>query len=265
MRQRNNIMDSLNYAEKIQQSILMRDDEVKLHLPDSFIFFQPKDIVSGDFYWFAQRGKRSVIAAIDCTGHGVPGAFLSMIGYMLLNEIVNQRNVTRPADILQELHAGIRETLQQNKDDMQMQDGMDVGLCMIDHEKKNIEYSGAMNFLYVVTNGELKTYKGDLQSVGGHSIDRSEKPFTNFEIPFSDDMAIYLFTDGYIDQFKNMETTDQFPKKTKYGSPRFRKLIQANAHLPMEEQKKILKSTLDEWSGMQMQVDDMLVIGIRIV
>lgn len=262
-KQRNNILDSLNYAEKIQQSILINEEDIQEQLGDAFVFFKPKDIVSGDFYWFSKVGSKAIVAAVDCTGHGVPGAFLSMIGNMLLNEIVNQRGITDPAEILEELHKGIFDALQQKKDDAQ-QDGMDMSICTIDYEKKKLFFAGAMNPIFVIEpGGEVVTYKGDLKTIGGWSFDGTERKFTRYDIFIEKEMCIYLFTDGFVDQFGYKDGLTTGPKQ-KFGTPRFRNLLKENAGLPMLQQKQKLQDGLADWKKDFMQIDDILIIGVRI-
>jgi len=258
-KQKNNIIDSIDYAKRIQQSILIPEHEIQKHLPESFIYYQPKDIVSGDFYWFSHQNGKSIIAAVDCTGHGVPGAFMSMIGNTLLNEIVNEKQITEPAVILSELHSAILNTLQQEGEDAQSQDGMDMALCIIDQENNLIWFAGAMNPLYIIRNGTLEMIKADIYSIGGKSYmsgKEVEPKFTGHEIPIEKNMVIYMFSDGYMDQFGGE------PRKT-FSSQGFKQLLLDNSKLKMHQQKAALGKTMEDWKGSYEQIDDMLVMGVR--
>jgi len=268
------ITDSIYYAKRIQESILMKEEEVAKVLPfESFIFFQPKDIVSGDFYWLSYAkglNRQHVIAAADCTGHGVPGAFLSMIGNMLLNEIVNERKITGPAEILKGLHHGIYHTLHHETQSAYSHDGMDIALCTIDTEKQTVSYAGANNPLYIILNTkegepsgpsfEIKVVKADNVSLGDnlHRIETAgELSFSSHEMPVQKGMRIYLFSDGYMDQYHK-------DNKKRMGSTQFKKLLLESAHLSMQEQKKYLVRAFHAYMGAEKQVDDVLVIGIKI-
>jgi len=265
--QQEKIIDSINYAKHIQQSILVEESEMQKHFPQSFIYYQPKDIVSGDFYWLSEIKKNGsslyVVAVADCTGHGVPGAFLSMIGNMLLNKIVNEKDIIQPALILKELHNGILDSLHRENNPNGSGDGMDIAICTIDPANQTIAYAGAMNPLYVLRktgNGQMEIIHADSQSIGS-SIQNPNLPaeisFTNHTIAYEKEMAIYLFSDGYIDQF-NAE------RKRRFGSERFRNILTETAHLPMQEQKEKLIRTFNEWSGEGTQLDDVLVMGLKI-
>jgi serine phosphatase RsbU (regulator of sigma subunit) len=253
------ITDSINYAQHIQQSILPQESEVKKVLPDSFIYFQPRDIVSGDFYWISEIEHKIIIAAVDCTGHGVPGAFMSLIGNTLLNEIINEKGIIEPATILKQLHTGILKSLHQHGGDMNCQDGMEMSLCVIDDHKKTIDYAGAMNPIYVVKDGLISIIKPDIQAIGGinslamkdHKIE-----FTTRLIPIEEKMTVYMFTDGYMDQFGG-------PENKKFNSPKFKKLLVDIQALNMEEQKQAVEQAMKDWKGEYRQIDDMLVIGLR--
>jgi serine phosphatase RsbU (regulator of sigma subunit) len=283
-KQKENIVDSITYAQLIQQSILPEENEIKKYIPDFFIFYQPKDIVSGDFYWFStfpalpsgegdnsglentaflkerDREGRFMIAAIDCTGHGVPGAFMSMIGNTLLNQIVNEKYIVTPSEILYHLNLGIYEVLNQKRNDIMSGDGMDIALCCIDFEKQQIQYAGAQNSLYILIDGELQVIEADKQSIGSSfnykPINPVDLRFTNHTIPIKSGMSIYLFTDGYKDQFAEK-------KKEKFGKKRFKELIINNPQLSMKEQKEIFVTNHVSWKGSAPQTDDILVLGIK--
>lgn len=265
--QQEKIIDSINYAKHIQQSILVEESEMQKHFPQSFIYYQPKDIVSGDFYWLSEIKKNGsslyVVAVADCTGHGVPGAFLSMIGNMLLNKIVNEKDIIQPALILKELHHGILNSLHRENNSNASEDGMDIAICTIDPVNRVIEYAGAMNPLYVVRKsggGKMEIIQADSRSIGSSIRERNlatEISFTNHTVPFEKEMVIYLFSDGYMDQFST-------GKKQRFGSERFKNILTEAAHLPMQEQKENLIRTFNNWRGDNMQIDDVLVMGLKI-
>ncbi|MBW8051222.1 MAG: SpoIIE family protein phosphatase [Cytophagales bacterium] len=270
------ITDSINYARRIQQAILPSDDEIKKHLHDSFILFKPRDVVSGDFYWLASlpvipgAGKgRSVgvneespeslpviVAAVDCTGHGVPGAFMSMIGNTLLNEIVNEKGITKPSEILAELNTGIKKALHQNGQETRSDDGMDISLVSIDPEKRRISFAGAGRPLYIASNGILNEIKGNPHGIGG-GRKKIIKNFTHHEYTLKKGDTFYLFSDGYIDQFGGEENR-------KFMIERFEKLLLDINHLTMQEQFSSLENSFEEWKGSGKQIDDVLVIGVKV-
>lgn len=261
-KQKEKIIDSITYAQLIQQSILVEESEIQKHLPDSFIYYQPKDIVSGDFYWCSKINNKIILAAIDCTGHGVPGAFMSMIGNTLLNQIVNEKQITKPSEILRLLNIGIYEALHQEKEDGLARDGMDLALCSIDYQNNQLEYAGAQNPLYVLSDGELVVIKADRLTIGGGGmISKKENPllreYTNHVIPIKKDMNIYLFSDGYMDQFRGSD-------RKKFGIQKFKGLILENQLLSMQKQKELFVIALEEWKGNAQQIDDILVIGLRL-
>jgi len=249
------ITDSIQYASRIQTAVLAPIETVKSILPESFILFKPKDIVSGDFYWFTRQNGRIYIAAADCTGHGVPGAFMSMLGSTFLNEILNN-NANPSADlILNELRNNVMNSLRQKGEEGEAKDGMDIAMCVIDKSKNIIEFSGAHNPLYIISNGELKKIDGDRMPIGIHG--KSDIPFKNHIHKIRKDETYYIFSDGYADQFGGGEG-----KKFKYKQ--FQELL-INIHTqPMEEQKEILNSSFEEWRGDYTQIDDVLVIGMKI-
>lgn len=265
------ITDSINYAKRIQDSFLPSKDEMKKILPyEFFVLYQPKDIVSGDFYWVSSVTNNGsplyVVAAADCTGHGVPGAFLSMMGNMLLNEIVMEKHITDPALILKEIHQGIFNSLHRASEFNDALDGMDIALCVIDPVNKIIRYAGAMNPLYLVRQdqesgeAQLELIKATVFSLGGKMLGRNthqEVSFTNHEIPFVEGMRMYLFSDGYMDQVNKKQ-------KIRMGSKKFKQLIAASSHLPVQEQKESLKKSFSDWKALDSQIDDVLVMGIKL-
>lgn len=261
-KQKQKIVDSITYAQRIQKSILMDESEIQNYLPECFIYFQPKDIVSGDFYWFSKSNDKIIIAAVDCTGHGVPGAFMSMIGNTLLNQIVNEKKITTPSEILEQLNTGIYKSLHQDKEDALSDDGMDIALCVINYKKNEIEFAGAGNSLYVISDEKLETLTAEPFGIGGTDIlfnqnDTIKKEFTNHTISIKKDMSIYLFSDGYLDQFGG-------PEKRKFGTQRFKELLLENQHLSMKKQKEAIDSVHSKWKADLQQIDDILIIGIRL-
>jgi serine phosphatase RsbU (regulator of sigma subunit) len=252
------IKDSINYAKRIQEAILPLRDTISKHLNDYFILYKPKDIVAGDFYWFHHLPQEDsvLIAAIDCTGHGVPGAFMSMIGNEQLSKIINEKNITQPDLILNELHKGIRMALKQDQMQAETRDGMDLALCKINLKKNVVEYAGAMRPLWLVRNNELIEIKADKQPIGGLDADY-RKPFTNNEIELQKGDTLYLFTDGFADQFGG-------EKGKKFMLKNFEKLLQEINSQPLSVQSNILNERIELWKGNHEQVDDILVIGVRI-
>jgi serine phosphatase RsbU (regulator of sigma subunit) len=260
-RQNENISKSINYAQGIQKSMLPAQKGLQQYFPESFILFKPRDVVSGDYYWFKPlidenqpfnpSKDRFIISAIDCTGHGVPGAFLSMIGYNLLDDIT-QRGIFKPGLILKELNAGIRKALRQDETDNR--DGMDMALCLFDPQRRVMEFSGAKNPMIYISNGEAVRVRGDKESIGGGNVDPSYE-YTTQEIPIEGPTWFYLFSDGFIDQFGGKDGR-------KFMIKNFSDLLQHIHELPACEQREILKITFNEWKRKDYaQVDDVLVIG----
>ncbi len=284
-RKNKDITDSINYARRIQNAILPTDDEFRKHLPQSFVLFRPKSIVSGDFYWMNPKPPVVYFAAVDCTGHGVPGALMSMIGNALLNEIVNEKGIHRPGLILDHLKNSIIEVLRQ-KGGSGSQDGMDIALCKLDRDKEILEYAGAYNALYLIIpkTGENATgqrltdlqsaigevnlvihehdhhyfleVKANKQPIGVH-IRKSDRLFDNHIIPVKKGDQVYIFSDGFADQFGG-------PEYRKFNYKRFKNLLLANASQPMEQQQGRLTQAFDQWKDEKDQVDDICVIGVRI-
>ena len=249
------ILDSIKYAQRIQEATLPPDDLVKALLPESFILYKPKDIVSGDFYWMEQWGKQTLIAAVDCTGHGVPGAFMSIVASNLLNKAVVENGITQPAAILNSVRKGLSKILRKKTDDSQMRDGMDAALISINFADNMLEYAGAYNPLWIIRNDRLTEIRADKTPIGmGHD---EHKPFTNHSFQLEKGDCIYLFTDGYADQFGGTKG-----KKFKYNG--LKELLTEHNGMPMSLQREILDQTIEKWRGNLEQVDDILVIGIRI-
>ena len=249
------ITDSINYAKRIQKAILPLDVEIQKSLPQSFVLFKPRDIVSGDFYWFAKIGEKSILACVDCTGHGVPGAFMSMIGNSLLNEIVYEKKIHEPAKILNYLNDGVRLSLKQNQQDNETHDGMDIAIISL--EGSVVQYAGAHRPLYIINNGEIKEVHANKFAIGGMQMGDEGKVFSNNDLSLAKGDTLYMFTDGFVDQFGG-------EKGKKFMAKRFQELLLSIQDKPLKEQRDILESTIDKWKSNIEQVDDILVIGVRI-
>jgi serine phosphatase RsbU (regulator of sigma subunit) len=253
-----NITDSINYAKRIQMALMPPRKLFGRIFQDSFILHIPKDIVSGDFYWINEVEGRIYFAAVDCTGHGVPGAFMSIIGFELLRRITEIEKKKKPSEILNSLSLGF-ETIFRDIEDITLRDGMDVAFCAIDQEMKVLEFSGAFNPLYLIRDNTISEIKGERFSVGLHQADdgSSSQQFLDHVIQLKDGDILYIFTDGYADQFGG-------PEGKKYKYRRFRHLLLALHQLPMERQVEFLQRSIMDWKGELDQVDDILVMGIRI-
>ncbi|WP_017733165.1 PAS domain S-box protein [Nafulsella turpanensis] len=249
------INDSINYAQRIQGAILPDNDIIRRLLPDSFILYKPRDVVSGDFPWFMQVGDDLFIAAVDCTGHGVPGALISLIGYFLLNDIVRSRKISDPGLILDALDAGVTQTLRQDEDASRTKDGMDISLCKINLKKQTLEYAGAHRPLYFMRKGELEEIKGDRFPIGGGKY-KNQTNFTSTKIELQPKDAVYFCSDGFPDQFGG-------PENRKFGPKRLRDLIKENHTKSMPKQMQTVDAEWEAWKGDYKQTDDMLLIGIR--
>jgi ligand-binding sensor domain-containing protein/serine phosphatase RsbU (regulator of sigma subunit) len=251
------IMGSIEYAKRIQEAILPSKDDIYKKLKKVFILYQPKDIVSGDFYWFAEQNGCKIFAVVDCTGHGVPGAFMSMIGHNLLRQIVLERGVTEPGEILNNLHKGVQDALRQGHNEVSTNDGMDVSIISINDSKKEIKWAGANRPLVIVDkDGELTKLDGNKFPIGGAQYDVDRKFTTQAVNPSKVSMA-YMFSDGYADQFGG-------ERGKKYMVKRFHDLL-STIHLKnAEEQKAALKNSFEAWRLNHEQVDDVLIVGIEI-
>lgn len=249
------LTDSIMYAKEIQQAILPNHSAMQAAFEDMFIFFKPRDIVSGDFYWFHKQDNFAYLAAVDCTGHGVPGALISILGYNALNQAVNEHHLTKPSDILAYLNSSVSEVFHTSKG--AVRDGMDISLIRYDTTTRKLDFAGAFNPLFIVrSNGELQKIKGDRYPIGpvpGVDI----KTFTNHQLQLDRGDCFYIFSDGYADQFGG----DQ-GKKMKYSL--FKNLLQQNHHRSMLDQAEIIDRNIRYWMGELEQVDDMLVIGVRV-
>lgn len=249
------ILSSIKYAQRIQSAILPDNTRLEKIFPDSFILYLPKDIVSGDFYWFNEKDHEVIVAAADCTGHGVPGAFMSMIGNSFLNQIVNERQVMEPGRILNELRTGIITSLRQRTGETEAKDGMDIALINVDRSKSMVKYSGAQNPLYLYHRGELLEFKGSKFPIGVFTGELQD--FFTHEIPYERGDIAYLFSDGFADQFGG-------PNGKKFKYRQLKDLIISMADKPMSEQKTILEKSFYAWKGNLEQVDDVCVLGIRL-
>ncbi len=253
------IQASINYAERIQQASLPDISVIGASFDDFFIFFKPRDVVSGDFYWFAQirdieNGHvKKVLAAVDCTGHGVPGAFMSLVGNSAISQIVNEKKIADPAIILSVLNERVIQMLKQEKG--MNQDGMDMALVVVDETAKTIEFSGAKNPFYFVKDAELHTIKGSRKPIGGKAYQGSiyEKHIFEIDAP----MSCYVFSDGFQDQFGG-------PDQSRFMTKRLKALIEENHDKPMRLQREVFESTFNRWKGKEKQVDDVLMIGFKV-
>jgi PAS domain S-box-containing protein len=249
-----NITDSIVYAQRIQRALLPPGDYMKQLLPHRFILYKPRNIVSGDFYWVNKKNDLIITAAADCTGHGVPGAMMSMLGVSILNEIVSTLQKPDAGDILNNFRSKLIESLHQGGKESHMWDGIDIALCLIDLKRKNVQYAGAYSPLYLIREGKLKETKGDKMPIGIHA--RME-PFTNHNIQIQTGDSLYIFSDGYADQFGG-DNDKRFTQR------RFRKLLVDIHDKPMTDQKDFLEKTLEKWRGKSGQIDDILVMGVRV-
>ncbi len=248
------ITDSINYAKKIQNALMPDEEEFKNYFPESFILFKPKDIVSGDFYWVAKKNDCIFYVTADCTGHGVPGGFMTMLGISFLEEIIIEKNIAQPAEILNQLRDRIIHALKQTATAGESKDGMDITICVFDPVAKKMIYAGANNSLFVLRDGIFTEHKPDKQPCGFH---HEIKSFAQNEIQLKSGDSVYTFTDGFPDQFGG-------PKGKKF---KYRKLLEfliENSALEMPRQKEKLENKFEDWRGELEQVDDILLMGIRI-
>lgn len=259
--QKRKVTDSINYAKRIQSAVMPPLSLFEKYFPEHFILFNPRDIVSGDFYWITQKDGLIIVAVADCTGHGVPGAFMSMLGVAYLNEIVNKIAVNRHIstlhanEILNQLRDNVITSLHQTGKINESKDGMDISLCIVDLENKHLQYAGAHNPLYIIRNNELIHIEADRMPIGYYRD--ITKPFINQEITIENGDMVYMFTDGYYDQLGG-------PKNQKYFSANFRKLLLEIHQLPLPDQKEKLQQSVNEWRGSMEQIDDQLIIGFKI-
>jgi len=252
------ISDSINYAQRIQTAILPDTDLLQQFFPRSFIFYRPKDVVSGDFPWMFKKNNHFYVAAVDCTGHGVPGALLSFIGYFLMNNIVNANDDVTAAELLDMLHLDVRRTLRQDQEGANGRDGMDLALVKIDLESDELQFSGAHNPLYLLSEGELKEYKGTRKGIGGKPLlKKVEKDFENHVIKYNKGDQFFIFSDGLPDQVGG-------PKGRKFQSKRIRETLTEVPNQTMAHFERQFAESFYAWMGDMKQVDDVLLIGIEL-
>jgi serine phosphatase RsbU (regulator of sigma subunit) len=253
--QNKRITESINYARKIQLAINPTEEDLKKHYNESFILYQPKDVISGDFPWIFEYGKHVYVAAVDCTGHGVPGAMLSMIGNLLLNDIVNDGELLLPSEILSKLHKLVVQTLKQEENNANSNDGMDIGLCRINRESNEIVFSGAHRPLFLLRDSVVEVFSGDKFPIGGLHY-KGKNTYTDHKISFRKGDSIDVFTDGFPDQIGGEE-------KKKLMTRNLKALIEANHALSMGELKNNLSDFFNQWKGGNKQIDDILLIGLQ--
>jgi serine phosphatase RsbU (regulator of sigma subunit) len=249
-----NLTDSLIYAQRIQEALLPSEEFFRKHFSDSFIFFRPKDIVSGDFYWIDEKGGKIFVVAADCTGHGVPGALMSMVGLEIIEKAIIEDNIEKPSAILSVMNRALEKTFSREKNlGTIIRDGMDIGLCVIDRKKKKLEYSGAFFPLYLIRENSLTEIKGDKIIIG---MNPEGIEYTSHEMDLLENDILYIFSDGYADQFGGNEN-----KKFMYR--RFRYLLTRIHGFPINDQKSILDENIKTWMSGNPQVDDMMVLGFK--
>ena len=252
----NDLISSLHYAKLVQDSLLGRESSIREIFPDSFIFNKPKDIVSGDFFWLYNTSRETYLASVDCTGHGVPGAFMSVISYRYLNQAVRDHGIQKTADILHYLNAEIKSTLSTKADDPEAKNALDISLVRIDRHEKVLEFSGVGQKVIISSSGELNEIKGDNYHIG-QNLDTSLTPISSRMFDLQPDSVLYMFSDGYVDQFGG-------PAEKRFGFERFNKLISSLTTLNFGQQRKLVESTFMEWKSDHEQVDDTLLIGVKL-
>jgi phosphoserine phosphatase RsbU/P len=255
--QQKHIMDSIQYSKRLQNAILPTEEFVKELFKDSFILYLPKEVISGDFYWFHKSGNKHYFSAIDCTGHGVPGALVSMVGHNWLNYAVKDLKLEKPSEILDALNEGVMTTFKERDDESSVKDGMDIALCCIDYDTMKLECAGAYNPILIIRDGEIQLIKGDKFPVGAF-FKGIKGYFTNHVIDVKRGDLVYVFSDGFADQFGGPDQSRKFMTK------RFRELLFSIHHEPLDQQEKILEASLREWMSNLEQIDDITVIGIKI-
>lgn len=253
-RKNQHITSSIQYAQKIQQAILPPTEMMRSIMKDSFVLYLPKDIVSGDFFWLRDQSNQLFLAAVDCTGHGVPGALMSMIGNTLLNQIINEKKITNPAKILEALHLGVQEALKQTDQSGKNREGMDMALIKIDKKSYKLTFSGARRPLYLVKDNQLTEIKGDKKSIGGFQKEE-KRTFSNQTQTLQKGVMIYLTSDGFTDQLN--------PDSKKFGSKRLKASLEELGRLGCQDQKEKLQEILKNHQKTEEQQDDITIIGIR--
>ncbi len=251
-----NITDSIHYAKRIQEAILPSEKVIRNYLPDAFVFSKPKDIVSGDFYWMNKKGDNILFAAADCTGYGIPAAFMSIVGQNVLHQAINENKTHEPALLLDMLNKGLSETLNQTSLDTKLRDGIDIALCSINFKNMELQYAGAYNPLLLIRNNEILEFKADNIAIGSYTETQQSK-YTNHHIKLQKGDTIYIFSDGYADQLGG-------PDGKKFNLNAFKTMLLRLSVVPLNEQQLTLERSINEWRGTLQQVDDMLVIGVRV-
>ncbi len=255
--QNRKVQDSINYAERIQSSILPEISRIRKAFPKSFVYYKPRDVISGDFPWFFETADSWYIAAVDCTGHGVPGALLSMVGYFLMNNLVSLHPGISAGELCDRLHQEVRKTLRQDQVKPDTRDGMDMALCRFRKKTPQLEFAGAHRPLYVLTEGEVTVYKGDRKAIGGlKHLKKPEDPFRNQMIPIQPGDQFFFFTDGLTDQMGG-------PEGLKFGSARVRQLLLEHAGSTIHQFHDLFSNDFSAWMGKERQLDDLLLIGIE--
>ena len=249
------LMDSINYALRIQKSLLPPIESLSDFFEDSFIYYRPRNIVSGDFYWFKKVKDNIIVSVADCTGHGVPGAFMSMIGMTLLHHIVELEKINDPAKILDRLDYELSGMFRSAETENVFYDGMDIAVCNIDLKQNKLYFAGAQRPVFVIRDQDTKTLKGELHPIGEYH-NNIKKNFTTQELELKENDIVYMFSDGYSSQFGDINNK-------KFMVRRLQKLLIDNRTKSMEEQQQILINTFEKWKGSKEQVDDILILGIR--
>ncbi len=256
--QNRKVQDSINYAERIQSSILPDTARIRKAFPKSFVYYAPRDVISGDFPWFYETDDSYYIAAVDCTGHGVPGALLSLVGLFLMNNITGLHPDISAGELCEALHLEVRKALKQDRDKSETRDGMDMALCRFMKKRPVMEYAGAHRPLYVLSEGEVMVHKGDRKAIGGLKHPRNpEKPFTNVEVSYQPGDKFFFFTDGFTDQIGG-------PDGLSYGSGRLRQELLENPAYTLPQFNEHLRKDFSTWMGNERQLDDLLLIGIEV-
>jgi len=250
------ITDSIQYAKRIQEAVFPSEKAIKKYLPDAFVFYKPKDIVSGDFYWMDKKGDDILFAAADCTGYGVPGAFMSIVGQNILHQAVNENKALEPALLLDKLNKGLSEKLNQTSIDTKLRDGIDIALCSINFKNMELQFAGAHNPLLLIRDNEVLEMKADKIAIGSYTETQQSK-YTNHQIKLQKGDIIYIFSDGYTDQLGG-------PDGKKFNMKQFKTMLLSLTGVPMKEHQLRLEQAINEWKGLLQQGDDMLVIGVRV-
>lgn len=252
-RQQEDIHSSLLYARRIQNVLIPSREEMKKVLPKSFVLFKPRDIVSGDFYWLTELDGRVILAVVDCTGHGVPGAFMSILGHNLLHEIIDVQGIHDPGQILNYMHHGVRRVLHQDQNDIR--DGMDMAICVVDEKSKTLQYAGAKSPMVLIKDGVMLHIKADRLPVGGEQLE-ADRVYQVHSFEYENYCSAYFFSDGFQDQFGG-------PENKKFMIHRLKELLGSLHKKPLNEQQEKLEQALENWKGRQPQVDDILLVGLK--